>query len=900
MSKYKFLDKQGRFSLINPEKNSYAYFPIANEAGVMSSLTPTLNGDCKMSQNTFLLAPVSAEELHNNKSSRNFWLYIEGYGAWSATGTSGKQKYEVFGENKEETELEAGIMWHKVTRISKDAGVKSEITSFIPSNNEKVELMKVTITNISGESKRITPTAAIPFYARSADNLRDHRHVTSLLHRIETTDFGVLVNPTLTFDERGHKKNEVVYGIMAVEENGERPQGYCPLVEDFIGEGGSFEAPETIILNKDFTVKSNEKFEGFEAIGAIRFNEIVLDANASKTYIVALGFGDTKKDLDDICVNVLNETSFDKLLSETESYWNDKINISYETKDSEFDNWMYWVNFQPMLRRIYGCSFLPHHDYGKGGRGWRDLWQDCLALLAMDPKDVRQMLIDNFGGVRFDGTNATIIGTKQGEFIADRNNITRVWMDHGAWPFLTTKLYIEQSGDIEFLLEKQNYFKDLQIMRGQDKDNLWNAEQGNKQLSDDDSEYKGNILEHILVQHLTSFYDVGEHNNIRLHGADWNDALDMASDRGESVAFTALYGGNLNDIADLIKVLRDEKNIKSIALSETIQILLNGDESLYNNIDKKREVLKMYCEQSKHKISGKTVDISCDLLIKNIEEKAQWIKKHIRNNEWISDNEGNSWFNGYYDNHGKRVEGEFNNNIRMMLTGQVFTIMSNTASNSQVEEIVKSADKYLYDKTVGGYKLNTDFNELKTDLGRMFGFAYGHKENGAVFSHMAIMYANALYKRGFAKEGFKVIDTIYKHCSDFEMSRIYPGIPEYINSKGRGMYHYLTGAASWLILTVLTEMFGVKGKMGHLLFEPKLMLSQFDDENKAVIKMTFADRRFNIEYINNDLKEFNEYKISEIIIDDRNYEFEKLPMIKSSDIESLEKEKVHNIKIILE
>ena len=58
-------------------------------------------------------------------------------------------------------------------------------------------------------------------------------------------------------------------------------------------------------------------------------------------------------------------------------------------------------------------------------------------------------------------TNATIIGIKQGEFIADRNNITRVWMDHGAWPFLTTKLYIEQRGDIEFLLEKQSYFKDI-------------------------------------------------------------------------------------------------------------------------------------------------------------------------------------------------------------------------------------------------------------------------------------------------------------------------------------------------------------------------------------------------------------------------------------------------------
>ena len=59
-----------------------------------------------------------------------------------------------------------------------------------------------------------------------------------------------------------------------------------------------------------------------------------------------------------------------------------------------------------------------------------EISQDCLALLIMDPSNVRQMIVDNYGGVRIDGTNATIIGNKQGEFIADRNNITRVRMDH--------------------------------------------------------------------------------------------------------------------------------------------------------------------------------------------------------------------------------------------------------------------------------------------------------------------------------------------------------------------------------------------------------------------------------------------------------------------------------------
>ena len=899
MANCKFVNNKGTFKLKNPENNSYLYFPLANEAGVMSSITPTLNGDCKMGQNTFLLAPVSSEELHNNKSSRNFWIYVEGIGAWSATGVSAAQQAEAFSEDKEETELEAGIMWHKMTRKSKKYGIKSEIISFVPSNDEKIELMKVTITNTSDNSKKVTPTVAIPLYCRSADNIRDHRHVTSLLNRIETTEDGIIVNPTLTFDERGHKKNTVIYGVVAATGDGEKPVSFSPIVEEYIGEGGSFEVPKSVLLNEEFKVKADTKLEGYEAIGAIRFNEIVIEPNESKTYVIAIGFGDSKADFTSFAGKYLKETAFDSILEETKNYWDKKINISYETNNKQFDNWMYWVNFQPMLRRIYGCSFLPHHDYGKGGRGWRDLWQDCLALLAMDPSNVRGMLLDNFGGVRIDGTNATIIGTKQGEFIADRNNIVRVWMDHGAWPFLTTKLYIEQTGDINFLLEKQSYFKDLQVGRGTEKDQQWNLSQGNKVRTETSEEYKGTILEHLLVQHLTAFYDVGEHNNLKLHGADWNDGLDMAEKHGESVAFSALYGGNLADIAVLLKYIRDVKRVQNIELAEELQVLLTGNNEVYDNVEEKQKILKDYCDRCRHNISGKVINIDCGELISNIEGKAKWLKEHIQKNEWITNKEDYSWYNGYYDNNARRVEGDGEAGTRMMLTGQVFTIMSNTATDKQVESIIKAADKYLYDKSVGGYRLNTNFNEVKTDLGRMFGFAYGHKENGAVFSHMAIMYANALYQRGFVFEGFKVIDTLYSHCSNFDVSRIYPGVPEYINEHGRGMYHYLTGSASWLILTVLSEMFGVKGKMGDLVFEPKILAKQFGDENKAAIRMNFAERQLKVEYVNESNKEYGEYKVREIYINGQEYSFSENPVIKRELITSLDKNSPNIIQVIL-
>ena len=320
---------------------------------------------------------------------------------------------------------------------------------------------------------------------------------------------------------------------------------------------------------------------------------------------------------------------------------------------------MHWVNFQPMLRRIYGCSFLTHHDYGKGGRGWRDLWQDCLALLIMEPRQVRQMLIDNFGGVRFDGTNATIIGSKQGEFIADRNNIVRVWMDHGAWPYLTTSLYMQQTGDIEFLNEENTYFKDAQIGRGEHRDNLWSDGEGNMQLSEDDTPYRGTVLEHLLIQHLTSFYDVGEHNHIRLRGADWNDGLDMAEKRGESVAFTALYGGNLRDLAKDIMTLSKKTGKDTISLAKEIEVLLNADKTVYDSIDEKHKVLNAYCNAVGHKVSGEKVSVDCTKLCNVLNEMSSWIADHIRKTEWITNKEGNSWFNGYYDNSGNAGEGDF-------------------------------------------------------------------------------------------------------------------------------------------------------------------------------------------------------------------------------------------------
>ena len=879
MTDWQFIDDQGTFTLVDPQRHSYLYFPLVNEGGLVAAITPTLHGDIKAGQHSFLTLPVSAEDLHLSRAARNFWVHVAGYGAWSATGNSARQIARQFSaEDTERVEMQAGFLWHQITRSNPTLGLRAEITSFVPAAENvpaeagMVELMQVVLANEGSDPLTVTPTAAIPLYGRSADRVRDHRHVTSLLHRIYTHRYGVVVRPTLAFDERGHRPNTVAYAVLGAESDGTPPDSFFPKLETFAGPGGSLDWPQAVVDPGLEGVAGGQTLAGYEAMGGVRFRTITLEPGRRWACVLVLGILDGDTDPDAVMAHYGDQARFETWLARTKSHWEQQLApLQVNLGDARFNGWFKWVTLQPVLRRICGNSFLPYHDYGRGGRGWRDLWQDQLALLLMEPDQVREQLLSNFGGIRLDGSNATIVGDAPGEFRADRNNIPRVWMDHGAWPLLTTQLYLERSGDLAFLLEEQVYFKDSWIHRAQAADAEWTPEDGTVLRTSAGSVYRGSILEHLLVQHLTAFYHVGEHNIIRLEGADWNDGLDMARLRGESVAFTALYASNLQALSDLVLAL-DRLGVSEVQVFGELLPLLDrlNDPVDYDLVAGKQARLAEYFAATQHTISGERVAVSLQDLATDLASKAGWLCDHLRRQEWLP-GEGLGWFNGYYDEEGRRLEGEHAGAVRMTLTGQVFALMGGVATGDQARQIVRAADRYLYDTSVGGYRLNTDFGadaaRLSMSLGRCFGFAFGHKENGAMFSHMAVMYANALYRRGLVREGWAVLDGIYRHSQDLSRSGIYPGIPEYIEPGGRGMYPYLTGSASWYLLTVVTEVFGIKGHLGDLVLEPKLVPEQFGAGGRASILTRFAGRKLKFTYHNAGRLPWGKYTIAEVHLD---------------------------------
>ncbi|MCM1107119.1 MAG: cellobiose phosphorylase [Blautia sp.] len=894
MMGYRFIDEHGSFELEGAENDLGLYFPLAGEDGLKSAVSPNLSGDSKLDQNHFLLEPMSIENLTNNRAGRNFWCMVKGKEPWSAVGASARQEADRFTRRQEPSKVRAGLMWHETERESAELGLSANVTSFV-SIRHNVEVMHVEITNTGEEPVALTAVAAIPIYARSADNLRDHRHVTSLLHRIVTTEYGVRVCPTLSFDERGHGLNDMTYFVEGFAGEDEKPQSFYPCQDDFWGAAGTPTRPEAVCCDRP-GVPAGTELNGQEALGGLRFAERELRPQESASYTVILG-ASWKEAGGGELMTYMGKNKVKEELELTRQYWIGKANVHYHTADENFDQFMNWVSFQPELRRIFGCSFLPHHDYGRGGRGWRDLWQDCLALLLMNPATVRQMLIGNFGGVRVDGSNATIIGDCLGEFKADRNSITRVWMDHGVWPCVTTMLYLDQTGDYGILYQKAKYFKDRQVMRGTAVDEAWNGSQWQEDARGHC--YEGTVLEHLLVQMLTAFYEVGEHNHMRLRDADWNDALDMAGSRGESVAFTNAYAMNMKNLAAVLRS-EAENGVSELELFEELVPLVTDRGDGYDSVQGKTAMLHTYMEQCRHSISGNSARLDTLQVAENLEGKAKWLMEHIREREWITDSQG-GWYNSYYDDHGRRVEGiDEAGNVRMMLTGQVFSIMAGTATEEQISQIVRAADAYLYDEACGGYRLNTDFKELKTDMGRMFGFAFGEKENGAVFSHMAVMYANALYSRGFAKEGYKALNALYRQSMDFEKSRIYPGIPEYFGRNGRGLYHYLTGAASWYMLTVITQMFGIRGSGGGLVVQPALLAEQFDGKNLAGLDLKLLGITWKLTIENPQRLEAGSYEIWEIRLDEKTEEVHaSSKTFDRNTITALDARRMHRIHVLL-
>ncbi len=862
-------DKQGSFSAVNADRCSRLYFPLMNNAGMRCSVTPELKGDISGGFNRYLMPPVVTEDLHRSLNARYVWIRPEGGSPWTINGLAPAQLNSKWSDNHETSTIEARPGAFTLHRRHPDLPLEVSITLTVPASQHQVELWKVVIRNRGTVPVAYTPYFALPLFGRHADHLRDHRQVTTMFQHVYREDAGVCIKPTIVHDESGHKINEASYFALFYDGEGNLPDRIWSRMQDFIGEGGAMNHPAAVWKDEDEPNLVPGQRHGVESISAVSFPLQNLDPGSEASYVAVIGIT-VEGDHQTIAGYYNSCLKFDAALNDTLTHWTDLTNqVGFYTGDTRFDEWTHWLAFQLKCRQIFGNSFLPDFGYGRGGRGWRDLWQDLLSIFLVDPESARSEMVNNLKGIRIDGSNATIIGNTPGEFKSDRNNIPRTWCDHGAWPLLVVDFYIQQTGDFDVLWESIPYWKDRFIHRSLKQDPKWIPEQGHWLIREDGKIYESSVLEHLLIQQLSAFFNVGEHNILLLEGADWNDTLDMARTRGESVCFQSFYAGNLSLLIGWLEEFKS-KGLETIPLLNEIGLLLDRtmDQTPldYRDPKQRRSCLHNYFDSVGSRVSGKHLNIPVEELIADLRFKENHFKEQVRRQEWIQRADG-GYFNGHYNDRGEPMHGRYPEGWRMDLTSQVMPVIFEVANDEQIKEMYQAVSQLLSSPDDPGLRLCTPFPEIDMEVGRITGFVYGHKEHGSKWMQQNIMFVYGLYKRDHPLLAESLLRDIFLLAHDSTTARHFPGIPSYYEPDNRGAYMYLTGSSAWLFLTLVTQVFGVRGIKGDLVLNPKIPVWLFDRVGEAGIRLRFLSKRLHITFQNPHKKSPDQYRITQMIMD---------------------------------
>jgi cellobiose phosphorylase len=175
---------------------------------------------------------------------------------------------------------------------------------------------------------------------------------------------------------------------------------------------------------------------------------------------------------------------------------------------------------------------------------------------------------------------------------------------------------------------------------------------------------------------------------------------------------------------------------------------------------------------------------------------------------------------------------------------------------------------YLREPKRGGLRVCANYKEVLMNFGRITGYAYGFKEHGSKWMQQNAMLMYGMYHRGFVNEGYEIYKEIYHLCMDSGVTRTFPCIPSFIDKTERGAYTYLTASATWLLLAVTTQMYGIRGEHGNLCIEPKLMKEQFNKDGKSSVSITFQNKKLEVVFENPSKKNYGSYSINEVIVGD--------------------------------
>ena len=313
------------------------------------------------------------------------------------------------------------------------------------------------------------------------------------------------------------------------------------------------------------------------------------------------------------------------------------------------------------------------------------------------------------------------------------------------------------------------------------------------------SEKRESILEHCIKSIDLSMNSLGKHKIPLMGGGDWNDGMNRVGIKGKG---------------------------ESVWLGFF----------LYNVIDQFTKTIKKY---------DKSIDTS----------------KYVKFNEKLKDNlnkktwDGSYYLRAFFDN-GDLLGSHENNECKIDLISQSFSILSEVAPKDRVQKIITSVEEQLVDNKNKIIKLLTPpFSKSLNNPGYIMNYPKGIRENGGQYTHSVSWYLMALIKAGYHDRAYRYYQMINpanrtQTKADTDKYKVEPyviaaDIYSSENFPGRGGWTWYTGSAGWFYRVGTQNILGLQKHGNKLKIDPRMPVSW--DGFKAVYN--YLDTTYNIEVI---------------------------------------------------
>lgn len=331
-------------------------------------------------------------------------------------------------------------------------------------------------------------------------------------------------------------------GIWCGNENHFRPHNRCsgyvvsslPVVafsgssDRFLGTMGTTACPKVIAGGLD----CGNELSDIRSRAGILQNRVILNPGETVTVYYALGLAESQAELigrhdtfEEDCREI-----FECRLSEPSPFGA----LSIDCPDQQINRVLnHWATHQIRLCMI-------------GKKAVRDNSQLAMGILNSDPKVTEQVIRECIVHQYSDGHSVLLWYP-----VVDKH----VYSDPSCWLVYSICEYLKETGDVSFLDQKFAYL--------------------------DGGE--GSVWEHLTkaVEWLSHPKNYGPNGLPKIHYADWNDALNIADENGESVLMAMLIGCVYREIEELARHIGKDSYADSVhALYEALRKTVN--EKAYN------------------------------------------------------------------------------------------------------------------------------------------------------------------------------------------------------------------------------------------------------------------------------------------------------------------------------